>query len=137
MDVEGVFLQTVEGIFDLDYIKMISAANGVEGNAIIPVNRQKDIMAEVSFEIKRVIDIIGGVHSGELLESKREGLDEQAQKTDLRFLSFSPPDDLLELSDIKSFLVVEMRDTITVIHQFMQLLLFAAHCHLGNCVTFH
>lgn len=91
-------------------------------------------MIRVDFEIKGVMNIIGWVHFGERFDGKWECFEKNAEKGDFGLFIFGFIDDLLYFCDIECFLIVKMRDCITVIDYILQLLLLITHRHPCNCV---
>lgn len=134
LKIEAIFLSIIESIFYLLYVQRLSIANSVKGKPVLAINWEKNVMIWVDFEIEGVMNIIGGVHSGERFDGKWECFEKYAEKGDFGLFIFGFVDDLLYFCDIEGFLIVKMRDFITVTDYILQLLLLPAHRHPCNCV---
>jgi len=52
------------------YVQSLSIANSVKGKPVLAINWEENVMVWVDFEIEGVMNIIGGVHSGERFDGK-------------------------------------------------------------------
>ena len=134
LKIEAIFLSIIESSFYLLYVQSLNIANSVKCKSILAINWEKNVMIRVDFEIKGVMNIIGGVHFGERFDGKWECFEKNTEKGDFGLFIFGFVDDLLYFRDIECFLIIKMRDCITVIDYILQLPLLITHRHPCNCV---
>jgi hypothetical protein len=70
LKIEAIFLSIIESSFYLLYVQSLSIANSVKGKPVLAINWEENVMVWVDFEIEGVMNIIGGVHSGERFDGK-------------------------------------------------------------------
>lgn len=120
--------QPLELILDLKETDVVDIFDVRDDQAVGRVDGDTDIVAGVDAVLEGVdFGVVKRVHLGELFESQRKGLDEDAHYGDLLVVFLQGLSHPLYLSDVELLMKVQVGNGVAFSHRFLHALFVAVH----------